>query len=474
MRFFGLVLVVAAALPGVHTLQEHSRTLQEHSGTLQEHSQTLQEHSGAGAKVGLADDRPHSGGAETLSAEEAASDLRSWLARVERVHPFGTDVIRSRLAVPVAEAIARLPKRLDRLEFFALASPIAARLQDSHTFISPPTTGASVALPRLVVEGDSVLLQESLPPLKVGDRIDEIAGYDTERLISLALPWVASEHSKGARVGSAAFLPTALRVEGVHGPVRLRAGGREVDYVPTRTWSPPPAIEVRQLRNRVFLATIRTFAASEGFYLRSFERLFRAIHDEAATGLVIDLRENDGGNTTVGSLLLSYVTQRPYRLFGAKRWRVSREMQEQIEQSGVEGFEEYLRANVGEWVNAVPTTKVFHEPAMRFDGPTVFLIGPRTRSAAMMVANAVEDFKLGLLVGRPPLSPPKYCGEVHSYRMSKSGLNAAISSASFTRANGDASNQRRVQPDILVKRSEQRSELAVALAAIAHYHSQKP
>lgn len=68
----------------------------------------------------------------------------------------------------------------------------------------------------------------------------------------------------------------------------------------------------------------------------------------------------------------------------------------------------------------------------------------------MMLANAVEDYDLGVLIGEPTSSPPNYFGEVYRFQLPRTKLGVQASVARFVRANGDAANPSPVQPDIPV------------------------
>jgi C-terminal processing protease CtpA/Prc len=86
----------------------------------------------------------------------------------------------------------------------------------------------------------------------------------------------------------------------------------------------------------------------------------------------------------------------------------------------------------------------------RFTGPVCVLVGPATFSSAMMLANAVKDFRLATLVGEETGGVPTSFGEVYAFRLPNSGLSAAVSTARFVRANGDATDRRGVLPDVTV------------------------
>jgi C-terminal processing protease CtpA/Prc len=160
-------------------------------------------------------------------------------------------------------------------------------------------------------------------------------------------------------------------------------------------------------------------------------------------GVIVDLRENSGGNTAVGELLLERLTDKPYRQAAAKHWRVSRQYQ-----AFVDWDTRYDEATPGEVLHYRWQATPPREVSPRYAGRVCFLIGPNTHSSAMMLANAVEDYDLGMLIGEPTASPPNYFGEVYSFELPLTKLQVQSSVAAFVRANGDESDPNPVLPEI--------------------------
>jgi C-terminal processing protease CtpA/Prc len=219
----------------------------------------------------------------------------------------------------------------------------------------------------------------------------------------------------------------------------------------------------------VYVFTLRTMVEPDpSFFDELLDKLFSELRQRDARGLVVDLRSNVGGSTGVGERLLRRIARVPFRIFGAKSWRVSAPMQAQLRNEGASGAA-YIEASIDDMLTR--SAKLI-EPAPaheRYHGPVVFLIGPRTRSAAMMTANAVQDFDLALIVGEPTSSPPNYFGETYLYEMKHSGLRVSISTAVFVRANGDDEDRDVVRPDIDVPAATtamQDEALSTALHAI--------
>lgn len=192
------------------------------------------------------------------------------------------------------------------------------------------------------------------------------------------------------------------------------------------------------------------------------EGSFRSIADRAASGLIIDIRNNGGGSSNLAAPLLARITDKPFRFAGGKTWRKSKE------------YDAFLESCVVWWVRILPWRSMFSseyagmrlgeqrdlisgEPAPpelitpAFNGPVVFLIGPKTFSSAAMLADAVATYRIAPLVGRPTGGVPNSHGELGFHRLSGSGVVVSFCSALFIRANGDASDPSPVLPTIPVE-----------------------
>jgi len=169
----------------------------------------------------------------------------------------------------------------------------------------------------------------------------------------------------------------------------------------------------------------------------------------------VDLRENGGGDSVLGESLLSYITNRPYKMEDRKEWKASRAYRDYIKgNSRYHPDEKFLAAKDGEIVVLKDDMIQHADNPLRFDGPVCFLIGHSTFSSATMVANAVGDFKLATLIGEETGDPPTAFGELYIFTLPHSQFTVNVSTAHFVRANGDATNQQPVLPDIKVVPTE--------------------
>lgn len=97
-------------------------------------------------------------------------------------------------------------------------------------------------------------------------------------------------------------------------------------------------------------------------------------------------------------------------------------------------------------------TRVASRPRVepRFDGPTALLIGERTFSSAMLLADAARTYDLMLTVGQPTGGVPNALGDIGPFTLPNSRIVVSFSQKMFIRASGDESDLGPVRPHIEV------------------------
>lgn len=408
----------------------------------------------ASAKAPSVVAEPGSRPRQPLTRAEAVSDLQDWRRRVVAVHPEPyAHVTHEALDAAVAATIVGLPVEISVEEFFVRVAEVAALIGDSHTSIVAPSSRAALRMP-IVVEDGSLCFERRAGPVPAGACIEFVGSLAASEVLRRSRRMVSAETLAGADRLVPNRIPLLLASLGYRDTVpltvRLPNGERQTATLTAEPKGPAAAeaLTVEKLEGGIFLLTLRTMVIRRpGEYSAAFAGIFAAIKRHFVRGVVIDLRDNDGGDTRVGELLLSYITERSHRLVARKRWKVSALMQAQVREMGV-GFEAYLDAPVGGML--ITDVEVFEpiERTDRYRGPVVFLTGPKTLSAAMMTADAVSEYKLALVVGESTSSPPNYFGETYIYQLPHSGLSATISTAAFVRASGEPSDASMVDPHV--------------------------
>ena len=166
--------------------------------------------------------------------------------------------------------------------------------------------------------------------------------------------------------------------------------------------------------------------------------------------LVIDLRENPGGNGMWGRYLLDCLTDEPYLVTKEFTFKVSQEMR----RSGYadKAGDLLAEAENGEYLTVKKDTmRDPHENSGRFAGQVFCLISEKTFSAGVVTAAAFKSSKMGITIGRETSGRIKLCSDPMNITLPNTRLAAKIPLAILELPGDDP--DRGVVPDYQITRT---------------------
>jgi C-terminal processing protease CtpA/Prc len=294
--------------------------------------------------------------------------------------------------------VAYLPKvretRSTR-EYYRTLAEMCAHLKDGHTRVTPPqelwdSLWAKPAIRTRLVE-DRVLVVDVLAEALEEEGI--VPGVEVLRIDGLPVRRYAEEKVMPYQCAST---PQGLREVAygyslLSGPVdrkvklALEDAGGEIftrSLERTRRQASRPVVEFRMLGGNLGYVALNSFGTEE--VVSGFDSVFTLAEDAAA--LIIDLRENYGGNSSFGYQILGRLTGEP---FTTTSWR-SRQYIPTLRAWGM----------APSWYR--PPVSTFQpgggEPYL---GPLVLLTGPQTASAAEDFCVAFRSMGRGVIMGEP-------------------------------------------------------------------------
>lgn len=433
------------------------------------------------------------------SPEELRSDIDFLFRTLEEVHPnLYAHTPKSELDSLRRLLEQKLTTPLSRTEFYFPLASLIARAGDAHTNVSVPweeyghfRTNGGAAFPFNVgydtSSGLTIARSYSADSvLTTGDRIVCINGLGADSLFAAYLDGFGGEMvsfrqkrvMEGFRrlVWCSNITPpydlVALKY-GTHQRIERHVAGatlRDVvrtDSLLDKRASTLPDYRFDRLQEGIGCIDFRSMSGDLGQFREFLSATFAEIHAHPVHGLIIDLRNNVGGNSEFGSSLLSFLTDSSYRTAARKEWKMSAQYKAHMRQMipwWLRWFpvtwvsteaRRHLGAPDGEIVIDVREAERPDENSLRYRGKTCFLIGPVTFSSGMMLANAVADYRLATLIGEETGGVPTEYGEVYSFDLPNTRISIGVSSAFFIRANGDTTSRRGVLPDIEVRQTEE-------------------
>ncbi len=287
------------------------------------------------------------------------------------------------------------------LEYYRVLMAFYAKLHDGHTGVSAPNelTNAMFARPVLrtrLIENQVLVIgifDEQLHRLglRLGQELLEIDGMPVSQYAAEKVqPYQSASTPQDLEVRTFEY---ALLSGAVQDSVRLtlkEANGkifkktlprltREArnKLIPVR-----PPFELKMLPGNVAHVALNTFDNTQA--AEQFEANFVALAKSAA--LIIDVRENGGGNSNVGYRVLQTLTQQPFK---TSRWE-TRDYRPSLRAWG------RLEGTYGSAENEVPP----HD-SLFYAKPVVVLTSPRTYSAAEDFCVAFDAMGRGKIIGEP-------------------------------------------------------------------------
>jgi len=211
------------------------------------------------------------------------------------------------------------------------------------------------------------------------------------------------------------------------------------------------------LPDGVALMTVRTFSWADPdaffeFTRRSFQRMRMA----GTRSLLIDVRQNGGGDDAMWLKgLLPYIADRPYRWASRYTKRVLKDDPEKQERAG-----DVLSGSVDTWMSPLS------DNPLHFGGKVRVLVGAGTYSSAVLFANTMQDFGLGMLIGEGSSVRTTQTGGIQRIDLPNSGLVLWSPRFVLVRPSGKPSPQW-LTPDVTVADDPLDAQAMISAARVA-------
>jgi C-terminal processing protease CtpA/Prc len=386
------------------------------------------------------------------SPEQLRAEL-TWLVDTMRevgANPFAAT---SEAAFDAAyqRTLTAFAQPLDARGFFLAAAPLFAALNDGHVSLNigrefelwRARGGRAFPLqPKFTGDGIFIDVQthEALPP---GTKIESIDGVDA----ALLVPKVAALRGAQTPTLRLAFSSGSMRQyyyahEGERKGFAVRAvranGERVSEWIAATTvtqlqqsvtaLAPAPAANytfTRIANGRVGYIDYRHCADLNRF--KSFlKETFASVKEKPIDGLVIDIRKNGGGDSSLNAELWSYLTEKPFSDGGFTSVKVSDRLKREYGflRYNMQYFPDFKDVRPPPWFMrdgsvvtydyaGIATIRPGSNP-LRYRGPVYLLVGLETFSSALSCAQEAKDYQLATLVGQETGEPLDTTGTAYN------------------------------------------------------------
>jgi hypothetical protein len=380
------------------------------------------------------------------SPQALREDLRTLEDTIRSIHPdLKHSTGDAALSVAIDEIRTQLDRPMTRDEAWKTFSLLNPQLADGHLFVGLPdwrsettthlASGGQLFPFEVYVDANGQPFVKSLlggaPTTWAGARINLINGKDARSVAAELLKHMHGD-TKTFRTGllSRRWWFFYWKIYGAQPAYDLAlskrrsmrvtlAGSGEIPLMLADEAVFDRTFRFEMLPGKAALLTIGSFAwEDEVEYFQFTKRAFEKMRKAGVRTLVIDLRENGGGNDPYWKKgILPYIAAEPYLWGSTFRKRVLEKYRDEGETAG-----EVISGALSQH-DAIQPNRDLPD---RFDGKIYVLVGPTTYSSSILFANVMQDYRFATVVGIAGAVRSSQTGGAERYTLPHTGLVVSV------------------------------------------------
>lgn len=434
---------------------------------------------------------------ETLTVQEITTDIDYLYQKITTVNPLFYDDQEKQLAFKnsLDHVKHSLDKPLKRTDLFITLAPLVSELDDGHTNLSLPMDDiynfldkGGLLFPMDVLFVDGKIYIERLYSdgyrINRGLEILSINGVTANQILSdlTAIQSGANHQWRLRRMEGQSDIFKALlwmkygwseefELELLHNqdPMNQTVKGIPIDLIreqraESNVQSP---YEYKLLEEQVGLLTIRYFGSNFKEFRNFLRETFELIEKDGISNLIIDVRDNPGGQTDRSDELLSYLVSEPFYTNSSVFVRSSKLFKTQAKQRipkivrwlPLQYFDSrgraIWRAEEGDLVFISEKKVQPKNKSKRYMESVYLLINEGSFSTSAVFSSVFKEKNIGMLIGRPTGGEGgTFFAEPLRTYLPYSNLAVNISTMKFALdENSDGKTLPGIEPDIFVKKT---------------------
>ena len=225
-------------------------------------------------------------------------------------------------------------------------------------------------------------------------------------------------------------------------------------------------ITYQNLKEKTGYLYIKDFVIDKKEFNFLIDSVFDQIHKDSIENLIIDIRDNPGGNSELADYLISYIYDKPFK--DNSIIQIKRSDQYYKYMKGyfswwfkpfllfIKSIRDYKETPIGDIYEDVKGYKqpIYH--ADKFHGKVYLLINTNTFSTALGFATVIKDYNIATILGEQTKAEVNEFGDIFSFDLPKSRLWVWCSAKRYIRPSGELTIGG-LNPDILI--SDQDSDI---------------
>lgn len=364
------------------------------------------------------------------------------------------------------------------LQATTIFQKVTSSVNNGHTEIDFPGasygtyaySGGTIFPLEIAFENDKSLVRKNFsenPDIKIGSEIISINGVLMKDILAKIYPQVSAERTyfKNAKIEMYSFPRLYWQVFGKQDnfQIKIRSNGavqkhsiKAVNliegYEMKRTEVLNSKMDLKFVDKTAYINP-GNFSGDEQKYQSFIDSAFVEIKKRNSINLIIDLRNNAGGNDSFSDYLVSYFADKPFKWnseFTLKTSQFLKEHTRKHNDTTDTYFRKILTHKDGERYNYEFDEYQPQPKEKRFKGDVYVLVNRQSHSQSAVTASQIQDYKFGTIVGEETGDFPTLYASQFQYKLPNTGIVVKVSKGQIVRVNG-SKKQEGVIPDIMIK-----------------------
>ncbi len=180
---------------------------------------------------------------------------------------------------------------------------------------------------------------------------------------------------------------------------------------------------------------------------------FNVFAKEGSKDLIIDIRDNQGGDNSFSDYMIAYFATEPFSIsskFSMKTSQMTKSFWKDVEIPQYQDLKKQIMSlENGSYLDVDLTYTEPHAESKRFKGKVYVLINRYSYSNAAMVAAIIQDYKFGEIIGEETSDEVTSYGAMHVFKLPNTQISVSYPKGFMVRPNGDTT-PRGVVPNHIV------------------------
>lgn len=418
-----------------------------------------------------------------LTVKEMHADIDFWFKKIEEVHPNPfLNISKEELNLMCKNKKQEISTPLSHLQFYKKIAPIITTIGDGHTRISLTSDFMNFYFSkRLLFPFQIEILADSNMriinnyssnnEIKSGDTIISINQRFCKNIVDELLLYSQGEsydyrtsiYSEDVSKINLVLEEEKFELSFSNG-LKETVSGISLDSLLNSVKRSKPLLRNSEhfsyntLDSNIHYITIMEFSDDPDIFEKKIDSIFRKIPNEIGQYLILDVRNNVGGDSRLGEIIINRIYEGSYTTFSSSAHKKSKSYKNFLKKTLVWwlrplvglAYNMQLKSNYGELSYFRENPYIHDSTCIKFKGQVYVISGLHNFSSGTAFVGIIKDYKVAPIIGEETGGQANSFGDIYPFDLPNSHLWCSASVKIFIRPNGDETSRGGYLPDYFI------------------------